>query len=435
MAHIFISHGPEDLDAVLEVHEAFRRAGMTTKYDVSRSTDRGDRVAADLAIGSSAAVVPLISASAQRSGDVRRDLETAKSAGVPLVPFQIDRSKLTGRFKSEIGPVLKHFRGADGGLDDLVSDARKRYRGRCPVVSVMNLKGGVGKTTLSAQLAGAMQAQSARRVLLIDFDPQYNLTQTFFSMEDADASAAADRSVLSLFEKSRLHQSDAPSPADDWNRLSTEPFAAAPSTQIATPLFDASGPDGRLDLITGQFELSKYAFAHDPDALEAVRQNFLQSIEYYRGGYDLILFDTNPNATFLTQCALEAADRVLTPMHADMYSLRGVRLLHRVIDQHTDREARPQLSVLFNAVSRNEQSDFEADARNGLYDESVGFPLSRALMTAAVPRSGHLQIKRPDDDEPIWRQLLVHHGRGGGLGAIRKSLVSAGNELLEVLAA
>jgi cellulose biosynthesis protein BcsQ len=67
----------------------------------------------------------------------------------------------------------------------------------------------------------------------------------------------------------------------------------------------------------------------DRDALAAIKQHFLRSIDHYRSEYDLIVFDTNPNATFLTRCALEAADRVIAPMHADIYSLRGVRLLDR----------------------------------------------------------------------------------------------------------
>ena len=111
-----------------------------------------------------------------------------------------------------------------------------------------------------------------------------------------------------------------------------------------------------------------------------VKSQFLRMVDNYRSEYDLIVFDTNPNATFLTRCALEVADRVLAPMHADVYSLRGVRLLNQVISEQVEESRRPALSVLFNAVGRSEQSTFEADARNGAFDAKAGFPLSRALL-------------------------------------------------------
>ncbi len=293
----------------------------------------------------------------------------------------------------------------------------------------MNLKGGVGKTTLTSQLAAAYQARNKNRVLIIDFDPQYNLTQLFYPGPHADEAIAADRSVISLFEKSRLHKADlTSSPADGWGELTTEPFAPAPREVITHSLLGDTHLKGRLDIIFGQFEISKYAFSTDQSGLKAVRENFLRTMDHYRSLYDLIILDTNPNATFLTRCALQAADRVLAPMFTDVYSLRGVRLLNRVIKDQTVPDQRPDISVLFNAVERREQSDFEADTRNGVFDEQVGFALSKSLMSAALPRSRHFNVKVNEDDPPIKR-LLVHHGRGGGLRHVREALSSVAVEL------
>ena len=152
-------------------------------------------------------------------------------------------------------------------------------------------------------------------------------------------------------------------------------------------------------------------------------------MDFYRSEYDLIVFDTNPNATFLTRCALEAADRVLAPMHTDIYSLRGVKLLNQVVRTQIPAAKRPALSVLFNAVSRSEQSTFEADARNGAFDDVAGFKLSDALLKSALPRSKHLAIKPPQEGQPAWKQLVIHSGRGGGLKQIRESLKTIALEL------
>ncbi|HCE23911.1 MAG TPA: hypothetical protein DF282_15570, partial [Hyphomonas sp.] len=331
--------------------------------------------------------------------------------------------------KHEVLPHLRLSSTTPDGIKQLVNETRQAYKSKCPVLAVMNLKGGVGKTTISSQVFGAWQGALGGRILLVDLDPQYNLTQTFFEMDVADASAAADKSVISLFEKSRLHARDATSPAESWLTLSTDPFAPVPKEKLIHELMGEGSPGGRLDLISGQFEISKYAFASDPASLALIKEHFLQSIERYRSDYDLIVFDTNPNATFLTRCALEAADRVLAPMHADIYSLRGVRLLNQVIREQIAPEHRPDLSVLFNAVGRSEQSTFEADARNGAYNSKAGFDLAGSLLRSALPRSGHLQVKAPREGEPAWKQLVIHAGRGGGLKPIRESLKTVALEL------
>ena len=434
MAHVFVSHSPVDLDPLLQVHEALRQAGIADWYPASPSDAENETLIA-ARIDEAFALIVLVSADSIRSRHVQRDLLLARARGVPIIPIQLDKARLGGLFKELVAPTLRIHASDPGAISALISEVQSFYHRRCPVIAVMNLKGGVGKTTVSAQVFSTWQADAGARVLLVDLDPQYNLTQVFFDMEAADERAARDCSVISLFEKSQLHASEHPSPAASWSSLSREPFNPVPRGRIAHELLGADGPDGRLDIITGQFEISKYAFATDADALNEIRQRFMGSIEALRSQYDLMVFDTNPNATFLTRCALEAADRVLAPMHPDVYSLRGVRLLNQVIRDQVAVDLRPDLSVLFNAVYRREQSAFEADARNGYHDEAAGFALSQALLSGALPRSGHLAVKEPDPEHPAWRQLVVHHGRGGGLRPIREALSGISSELQALSAA
>ncbi len=425
MSHAFIAHGADQFDNLLKLHEALRAAGIHAKYS---SPDRQAALDA-VSIDEASLMIVLVSYDSMRSNDVRSQIVRAKRNGTTIIPVLADRARLTGYIKTELGKSIVH---KIEDVEALVDAAQKTYRQVSPVVAVMNLKGGIGKTTIASQLAASYQSHTGARVLLIDFDPQYNLTQLFFPGLQADEAIAADQSVISLFEKSRLHQAGLTSPADRWATLSTEPFPPAPRARISHSLLGDTEVKGRLDIIFGQFEISKYAFSTDTAGLEAVRTNFLRSIEYYRGQYDLIMLDTNPNATFLTRCALQATDRVLAPMHTDIYSLRGVRLLNRVISDQTSAERRPDISVLFNAVERREQSDFEADTRNGVFNEQVGFDLSSKMMSAAIPKSRHFRIKAKED-EPAIRRLLAHHGRGGGLRHVRESLLTASLELANLL--
>lgn len=426
MSHAFITHSADQLDNLLKLNEALRAAGIPAKYP---SNDGTDRAAHDTMIDQATLMIVLVSYESMRSKSVKADIRRAQKNGTRIIPVQADRAKLTGFIKSALGHDMTHIIEA---MDAVVKDAQRAYRLGCPVVAIMNLKGGVGKTTLTSQLAAAHQARNKNRILLIDFDPQYNLTQLFYPGPQADEAIAADRSVISFFEKSRLHQSDIDSPADRWGELTTDPFAPAAREQITHSLLGEANVKGRLDIVFGQFEISKYAFSTDQAGLHAVRENFLRSMDHYRSLYDLIVLDTNPNATFLTRCALQAADRVIAPMFTDVYSLRGVRLLNRVIKDQTDPDQRPDVSVLFNAVERREQSDFEADTRNGVFDEQVGFELSKALMDSALPRSRHFRIKVNEDDAPI-RRLLAHHGRGGGLRHVRDALSAVSVELSKLV--
>ena len=434
MSHAQIVHSPVDLDVLLKVHEALRMAGVPDWYDPDGGTGQEAQEKLDEAF----CLVVLVSKDSMRSESVKRDIKVAKRMGLPIFPFRVDSTRFTTWFKTEIVPFLRYNMDEQGGLPKFAEHVRQRYKRRCPVISVMNLKGGVGKTTIASQVGGAWQARTGGRVLLIDFDPQYNLTQTFISMNQADRRSGVDRSVISLFEKSTLHYGSAPSPAEDWSVLSIEPFNPAKPEKIVLPILTGEEQNGRLDLVTGQFEISKYAFAQDAFALEKVKANFLRAIDEFRGSYDLIIFDTNPNATFLTRCALEAADRVLAPMHPDIYSLRGIRLLNRVINEQVEPDIQPELSILFNSVSRSEQSDFEADARNGVHDVAAGFKMSKTLLTHALPKSGHMAVRGPEDEEDDaepWRALLAHHGRGGGLSSIRKALDAVSLELTQLLEA
>lgn len=422
MSHAFIAHGEDQLDALLRLSEALRQAGIPSR---SVAADADDRAASDRLIDEASLMIVLTSHEAMRSRTVRTDIERAAANGLRILPVLADKARLAGPVRNLIGKPVTLT------MDDLagvIAAAGEAYRSGCPVIAVMNMKGGVGKTTITAQLAGAVQALNGGRVLLVDFDPQYNLTQLFFPAGEADAAASGDASVISLFEKSRLHQPGRTSPADLWAELATEPFTPASRERIVHAILQDDAAKGRLDIIFGQFEISKYAFSTDAAGLDAVRANFLRTLDHYRGLYDLILLDTNPNATFLTRCALEAADRVLAPIHTDAYSLRGLRLLNRVISDQTDAGRRPDLSVLFNAVERREQSDFEADTRNGTYDAEVGFALSTTIMKAALPRSRHFQVRVSEEDPPI-RRLLVHHGRGGGLRHVRTALNEVAMEL------
>ena len=235
MAHLYISHSAVDLDPLLKLHEALRRAGISAWYPPAPEAAANTELVRGK-MDEAFAVAVLVSADAMRSAEVQRDIELAISRGVRLVPIRLDKARPHGVVKHHLAPLMKHHMDDPQAISALVEDLRGLYRRRCPVLAVMNLKGGVGKTTLTAQIFGAYQAEHGSRVLLVDLDPQYNLTQLFFDMVEADARAERDQSVISLFERSMIHATGEMSPASEWTRLSREPFNLPDLSVLAHPL-------------------------------------------------------------------------------------------------------------------------------------------------------------------------------------------------------
>ena len=200
MSHAYIAHAPEDLDTLLEVHEALRKAGINDWYPPA---DRNTVTKAELQqrTDEAFAMIVLVSGPAMRARDVREDIERAQASGITLIPYRIDRARLSGLIRTRLAGDLKLDASEPGALEALVGETRRAYHRRCPVLAVMNLKGGVGKTTVASQVFGTWQGETGKRVLLVDLDPQYNLTQVFFDMDMADACAARDRSVISLLRR------------------------------------------------------------------------------------------------------------------------------------------------------------------------------------------------------------------------------------------
>src|SRR5213075_2030119 len=155
------------------------------------------------------------------------------------------------------------------------------------VLAVVNQKGGVGKTTTSVNLAAAL-AQSGRRVLLVDMDPQGNAT-----MGSGVDKRAAARTVYHVL-------------------LGLSELVAA----------RVRSERGGFDLVPSNRELAgaEIELVELP-ARETRLKAALQPIE---ADYDFVLIDCPPSLSLLTVNALTAAQRVLIPMQCEYYALEGL---------------------------------------------------------------------------------------------------------------
>lgn len=173
------------------------------------------------------------------------------------------------------------------------------------IISVSNVKGGVGKTSTAAILSAGL-TQRGNNVLMIDSDPQTNLTMCFL-----------------------------PEPPDETPSIYHVYADGKSLDEVKTPIKE------NLDLIIGDFELCNA----DMQFLKAGRLKMLRkAIKSIKSNYDFIVIDTPPNLGILSLNAFLVSDYIIVPMAADSFSLKGVRLLKQTLDEVTE-ETEKSLSV------------------------------------------------------------------------------------------
>ncbi|GJD47225.1 hypothetical protein AFCDBAGC_5117 [Methylobacterium cerastii] len=224
-----------------------------------------------------------------------------------------------------------------------------------PVVAALNMKGGVGKTTLAAHVFREVFATKSLSVLLIDLDPQYNLSQQLLTKRTYESLGSSGKTALRLFE---------PAPTSDFFDINTSKMEPNNPKEFAFQLmYLVTKPNKNISLIAGTFELTKYSFISDNSKLNHARDHFKHAISKARSEYDLIVLDMNPSSSFLTLCGLAVATDVFSPVRPDKFSVLGLDLVKRLID-HPSVSPAPNLHIVMNGVRRGHSiTDTEKDIR------------------------------------------------------------------------
>jgi chromosome partitioning protein len=256
------------------------------------------------------------------------------------------------------------------------------------VITALNQKGGVGKTSTCHHLAGTL-ALMGRRVLLVDNDPQSSLTQGLWGPSAALGVDPAE-TVASVYD----------------------------GDAFAERVVKPSGIDG-VDLVPGSVHSTRHnvPMPHEADwDAQVCLRTFLDEV---RDHYDLVLIDCPPNLHLCSWAALVASDHLIVPLQPEDYGAQGIAEVRDAVDRVVS-GPNPDLALLGYLIT------MVAPRRSihQLYEERLRSLYGPLVFSARVPEAA-------DFVEAVARRLPIAQYKPRGSAA--KAIKALAEELIDRL--
>jgi cellulose biosynthesis protein BcsQ len=303
------------------------------------------------------------------------------------------------------------------------------------IITIFNNKGGVGKTTLTFHLAHAL-GELGKKVLLVDLDPQCNLTIFSLPMESIHDIWVEEDNFVDDFAaaKSRL---TAPQFEALVSNVRSVHFSLKPTEDGTAELPSLPPPANigeNVDLLPGRLTLHLFeakvgerwsgVYQGDPLAIRTGTRVRSLAHEYASmNGYDLVILDTSPSLGALNRNLLSLADGFIIPCSPDLFSVYGIRNIGSALETW-----RRQFESIFHFLSDSKRSHFPTKfvkylgytIYNARKYSAAKNPLGLALaqynyacqIPATIDRSigqeNTILLDKPELDRSIGNNSIIH---------------------------
>ncbi len=257
--------------------------------------------------------------------------------------------------------------------------------------SMINMKGGVGKTTLATQIAWYATRQLDKRVLLVDLDPQANASQSVMSPQ----------TYVAYLDDGGLTVADIFEQFTPTGTASGSPKKLDPLEVIYSRVKYKDG--GLLDIVPSRLELSWTL--RNPTGKETLLARFVAKVE---GHYDLIIIDCSPTDSILTDAAYHCSRYILVPIRAEFLASIGFPLLNRSIRAFQMRHEDVVIEVcglVFNDFNRRDVKREHKLARKDVRDKASQY--GWCVFENDIPHSDSY-FRAARDGMPIDRTSGTH---------------------------
>ncbi len=211
----------------------------------------------------------------------------------------------------------------------------------CKVISFINMKGGVGKTTLTINIAYTLVKEFHKRVLVIDMDPQFNATQALMTKFRS----------IDFYQKLLKTGPTIANLLIDSNNSMVKNNNEEPTIKNSVQhLF--SNEDEKFDLIPGDLSLTEF----ETTARGAEKRlKKLIAKPSVLNNYDFILIDTPATYSVYSQASLLASDYYIVPIAPDVFSALGYDLLQKALKKDLVLEDHKliNLGIIFTLTSKS----------------------------------------------------------------------------------
>ena len=234
------------------------------------------------------------------------------------------------------------------------------------ILSVFNNKGGVGKTTLTYHLAHSL-SESGNRVLLLDADPQCNLTIYSIPVEEIheiwDKEDPCIEVGVEEFKKNAVKS--------EYNKLQSSPRSLH---YLLQPTIDGTGEHDKLPppvkltsnlhIVPGRLSLHEFeekissrwsdAYRGDALAIRTITRIRTLAEEYTKMyKYDYVIVDTSPSLGSLNKTIISTVDGFFVPAAPDMFSLYGIRNIGSSL-----RKWHEEFEIIYKLISNDKRKLF-----------------------------------------------------------------------------